>query len=260
MSHVEGRERSIQTLKKATHRSLVVVASKQDQTDKMSVAVQDYDALMEERFQYNWPADTHIKDNRDSMHQQGWCYVKMTGSINGQRVDGMGQIPFTYSASQYNPAWIKMTFGKNVIVDTPAGTVYRNENSQIYESGTFLNALNQPWKGLHCIDAVRREAVRKRLYFNTAYDSDSSKCTVQLSHESGSLEYLIDMNRDLIEMISFYDLQGQDLGQIHFEYLDADQTNGSGFDMPNIQKHRAEDVLTNHWLVELANNRMMRNE
>lgn len=263
LSQVEGRTRLIQTLKTATNRSLLVVASKQDQADQMSVAVQDYDALMEERFQYNWPADTHIQDNRDPIHRQGWCYVKMTGSVNGQRVDGEGQIPFIYSVSQYRPAWFKMAIGQNVFIDTPSGAVYMNEFDQrqsAYKSGTFLNALNQPWMGLHCIDTIRREAARKRLRFETVYDADPSKCTVRLFHESGSLTYLIDMNRDLIEMISFYDLNDNTVGQIRFEYLGADQVDESGFSVPNIRKYPAEDIFTDHWLVEVMSNRMIGDE
>lgn len=256
LSEVEGRQRSIQTLKVPTNRSLLVVASKQDQSDKMSVAIQDYDALMEERFQYNWPADTHIEDTRDEIHQQGWCYVRMTGSVNSQPVDGYGQIPFIYSISVSKPAWLKITVGDNMYVDTPSGAYsldMKTRDKSVYPSGTFLNALNQPWSGLHCIDTVRREAVRKGRFFETSCDSDSSKCVVRLIHESGSIEYLIDVQQDWIEAITYYDLNNKSAGHIYFEYMDSKQENVSGFNMPEVRSYRAEETLTDHWLIDLVN-------
>ena len=166
LAQVEGQSRAIQTLRRPTDRSLLVVASKQGQGDAIAVAIQDYDAMMEERFQYNWPEGTQIEDNRDSIHQYGWCYVRMTGSLHGQAVEGTGQIPFVYSVGMSRRPWMKVSIGQTLLIDTPSGAAYLNQQTGekvACQPGSFIELLNHPWSGLHCIDTVRRAAVKKRI-------------------------------------------------------------------------------------------------
>ena len=143
-----------------------------------------------------------------------------------------------------------------MIIDTPTGAVLTNADgrTEMYLPGTFMNALNQPWTGLHCIDTVRREAARKRIYFKTSCQTDDSSCTVTLSHNQGTLDYRINPEQDLIEEIAFHDINGNKVGEMKFEYLNPDQVDDREFRIPNYPKTQLLQPFGNHWLVDLANN------
>lgn len=255
ISRIEGLSPDMQTMKATTNKNLLVVAQRQDQTNTISLAIQNYDALMEEQFQYNWPANTLLDDQRDDIHRRGWCLFTMKGTLNGEPLSGVGQIPFVYDMSKNRPAWLQLHVGGLTIVDTPQGAVRVNTKTKSkisYPTGTFLKGLNTPWLGLHCIDTIRREAADKRVFFETACNSDVSKCTITLKQPLGDIIYRIDMNQDLIEKIEFTDLHENRIGEIRFEYLAPESAGLQDFRMPQIQDTGIRSTPQTHWLAELV--------
>ncbi|NIP24927.1 MAG: sigma-70 family RNA polymerase sigma factor [Phycisphaerae bacterium] len=240
----------------STTRDLLIAASKRKGTNNITFSVQHYDALMEERFQYNWPADSTVIDNRDSIHQQGWCYFTMKGTFKGREISGLGQIPFKYPASQTRPAWFALKIdGIIKLFDSGKNAVMNNANGSIvsYPAQTFLTGLNKSWMGLHCIDTVRRDAALSKIPFKTEMLADEALCKVSLLHPKGTIEYTIDLYKDLIEKISFLDESGNPCGDIILNYSVTAPTNLELFKKPALKKYSGSIKRERiHWLAELV--------
>jgi hypothetical protein len=237
-------------------RDLIIASSKQKGISNITFFLRDYDALMEERFQYNWPAESTVVDKRDNMHQQGWCYFTVKGNFKNREISGQGQIPFTYPASQTRPAWFNLKIDDIIeIYDGDKGAFIRNSNESVtsYPAQTFLTGLNKPWMGLHCIDTVRRDAALNRIPFKTEILSDRALCKVSLLHPEGTIEYTIDLYKDLIEKITFLDESGSPCGDIIFQYSVAAPANLELFKKPDLRKYtgsmKGERI---HWPAELV--------
>ncbi len=235
---------------------LLIAASKRKGTNNITFSVQHYDALMEERFQYNWPADSTVMDNRDSIHQQGWCYFTMKGTFKGLEISGLGQIPFKYPISQTRPAWFALKIdGIIKLFDSGKNAVMTNANGSIvsYPSQTFLTGLNKPWMGLHCIDTIRRDAALSKIPFKTEMLADKALCKVSLLHPKGTIEYTINLYKDLIEKISFLDESGNPCGDIILNYSVTVPTNLELFKKPVLEKYSGSIKRERiHWLAELV--------
>lgn len=237
-------------------RDLLIAASKQKGTNNITFSVQHYDALMEERFQYNWPAESTVIERRDSIHKQGWCYFTMKGNFKDREISGLGQVPFKYPVSQTRPAWFAIKIDDVVeLLDGGNNAVMKNSNGSIasYPAQTFLTGLNKPWMGLHCIDTVRRDAAVNKIAFKTELLSDEALCKVSLLHPKGTIEYTIDLYKDLIEKISFLDESGSPCGDIIFQYSVTVPTNLELFKKPVLKKYSGSIKRERiHWLAELV--------
>jgi len=237
-------------------RDLLIAASKQKGTNNITFSVQHYDALMEERFQYNWPAESTVIDRRDSIHQQGWCYFTMKGTFKDREISGLGQIPFKYPVSQTKPAWFAIKIDDVIeLFDGGNSAVMKNSNGPIasYPAQTFLTGLNKPWMGLHCIDTVRRDAALSRIAFKTELLSDEALCKVSLLHPKGTIEYTIDLYKDLIEKISFFDESASPCGDIIFQYSMTAPANLELFKKPVLKKSSSSIKRERiYWLAELV--------
>lgn len=221
----------------------------------LSYGARNYDALMEERFQYNWPAGTEFVDNRDTLHQQKWCRVNIEGRFHDKVIKGEGQLPFVYRTSLRRPAWIKLEIvNEMTLIDTPQGAaVLKADGVSMtrYPSGTFLCGLNKPWFGLHVIDTVRRDAAQFRIPFKTYPDVHGQTAVVSLSVPDGRIDYVIDLNADLIELIRFIDSENQPTGEIRFKYLEMDGSGAADFAPERLPygsgSNQSESI---HWLSE----------
>ena len=235
---------------------LLIAASKKKGTNNITFSVQHYDALMEERFQYNWPAESTVMDNRDSIHQHGWCYFTMKGTFKGREISGLGQIPFKYPLSQTRPAWFALKIDDTVVLfDRDERAILKNSSGSIssYPLQTFLTGLNKPWMGLHCIDTVRRDAALSKIGFRTEMLSDEVLCKVSLRHPKGTIEYTIDLYKDLIEKISFLDESGSPCGDITLQYSVTAPANLELFKKPVLKKYSGSIKRERiHWLAELV--------
>jgi hypothetical protein len=191
--------------------------------------------LEEEYFRYNLPAGAGVVDERDEMHRRGWTYFRIRGEINGREVLGAGRIPFVYGASERYSPWLRLKVGEREIVDDS------------------FRGLGRPWMGLHTIDTVRRDAADEKVWFETEYDSSSGKAEVKLSSEEGEMVYTIDMERDVIEKVTFSRKEND--GELRFEYLQDIDEAGNEFVRPHNRRayvreeQKGPGIL---WLVRLA--------
>jgi len=209
-----------------------VVVVKQDQNGSHSQITHLRDISDEEYFRYRWPAGSKVVDNRDAMHKRGWTYFKITGRIDGKEVKGTGRIPFVYATSRIHWPWLVLKVGGHTV-------------SKIGFAG-----IGRPWMGLHTIDTVRRDAAKERIWFATKYNKRSGKAEVVLKPEDGQIVYAIDMEKDVIESITF---SGETEGQLQFDYLQEIDDVGSEFAEPSRETQnleRSEGIL---WLLELIN-------
>ncbi|MBN1360837.1 MAG: sigma-70 family RNA polymerase sigma factor [Sedimentisphaerales bacterium] len=213
----------------------------------------------------NWHADAVRVDERDAMHKRGWTYLRLSGRIGNRAITGTGRIPFFYALAQGHPAWLRLRIGDDPeLVDCSDGAWTCSANGNpiaTYPSGTFLEGLARPWMGMHTLDTVRRDAVRRRIRFTTAPLDDQARATVTLRPEGlqlTSLTYTIDTETDVIERIEF-EINYQPAGEMVFTWLQdipgveqdfpAPQAPSA---LPTVQKQTLEAL----WLILLAQNEL----
>ncbi len=113
---------------------------------------------------------------------------------------------------------------------------------------------SRPWMGLHTIDTVRRDAAEEKVWFETEYDSSNGKAEVKLSSEEGEMIYMIDMERDVIERITFSREESD--GELRFDYLQDIGEAGNEFVRPRNrkvygrEKKKGLGILWRVWLAE----------
>jgi RNA polymerase sigma-70 factor (ECF subfamily) len=212
---------------------LLVIARRggEENGDRLRI-IQHYNVLDEEYFRYKWPVGASDDDKRDAMHKRGWTYFKITGQIKGKEVRGRGRIPFVYAASRRHWPWVTLKVGASSV----------NQAS--------FAGLSRPWMGLHTIDTVRRDAAQKRIWFETKYDKSSGKAQVVLKSKDGNIVYTIDMEKDVIESITFSGDRG---GQLQFDYIQDIDSIGSEFAEPSSQARLTQRSKGISWLLELIN-------
>ncbi len=185
-----------------------------------------YNTVGPAHFQYDWPADVPIIDDRDAMHKRGWTYFRIAGKVNGRQISGRGRIPFVYEASKEHPAWMSLSIGGDLeIIDGHRGAYVRRGDGTLiaaHRPGAFFKGLARPWMGMHAADVVRRDAVEQRVMFESEYAPNETDVIVRLYHDdqvgSADLDYTIDMENDLIREIGFV-VNDQAKGSLMFSYL-----------------------------------------
>jgi RNA polymerase sigma-70 factor (ECF subfamily) len=207
---------------RAKGKGLLVISSR-NKDNSEPWAMRNSNVLDEDYFQSDWPITARVIDNRDAMHKRGWTYFRVDGQVNGQKVSGMGRIPFVYATSaQYSP-WLKLRIGSMTIVDTKdEAYVYSLPSDKFvkYQSGSFFKGLARPWLGLHTIDTVRRDAAGERVQFETKHTPGNPHVQVELVYEGLRIIYNIDLETDVIDEITFSTDQG-DKGNLKFSYIQA---------------------------------------
>jgi len=220
-----------------------------------------YNTVGTERFQFDWPADIPIVDDRDPMHKRGWTYFIINGTVGEQEIAGRGCIPFVYNASKEHPAWLNLKIGEELeITDCSRGAYLRQGDQTIaaYQPGTFFKGLARPWMGMHTANIVRRDAAEQQIWFQSEWAQNETDVFVAISHEgqqdSTDLIYTIDMENDLIKTITF-DLNGRARGSLIFSYLqDIDQL-ANQFAEPAISAGSQPPIQQSpgiRWLIYLA--------
>ncbi len=218
--------------------------------------VRHYNVLDEDYFRCDWPSGSKMIDQRDSLHKQGWAYFKIEGELAGRKVSGAGRIPFTYEAGKKHKPWLKLEVEDyNTFLDFPGGAGICDADGKVtavYPAGSFFKGLARPWMGLHTIDTIRRDAAGRRLRFETKINSKSDKSKVTVITEKGKIIYTIDMQRDVIDKVTFDLDEAQ--GQLRFSYL-SDIAQGD-YGSSVIKKHRYSAPLGRSegllWLLHLT--------
>ena len=219
---VEGSKNNIKHIT-PRGKGLLVVAARDENADNELWVTRHSNVLEEDYFQSNWPATTKTFDNRDEMHKRGWTYFRVAGQVNGRNVTGTGRIPFVnLTSKQYGP-WLKLQVGSLSIVDTYNEAYVSQRSStelKTYKGGSFFKGLCRPWMGLHTIDTIRRDAAEQRIWFETRYIQDNQFAEVELNHEGTRIVYKIDMEKDIVDEITFSTDQGN-TGNLKFSYLES---------------------------------------
>jgi len=160
------------------------------------------------------------------MHRRGWTYFRVMGEINGEEVSGEGRIPFVYAACKQHHPWLRLQLAESLkIVDSVAGACVYDAGERVlttYPAGSFFKGLARPWMGLHTIDLLRRDAAQQRLRFETKHTPSSAKTQVILTEQPRRLIYTINLERDVIEKITFLVNDGQSWNrqaELGFSYL-----------------------------------------
>ena len=257
ISNVEASTADIQHIS-ASGKGLLIIASRSGPRDnEQPWSIRNSNVLDEDYFQPNFPANTGSVDNRDQMHKRGWAYFTITGRLNNQPVSGTGRIPFVYQASTENSPWLKLQVGDISIVDTAEQAFVSNsaDKSQLkYKSGSFFVGLSRPWMGLHTLDTIRRDAAERKIRFQTNRTQDEKFVEVTLFCDNMKLVYKIDMDKDVVDEITFASDKG-DIGSLKFNYLQSAEKAGGQFEAPSGQTSRsavsrAAPGLS--WLTQLA--------
>ena len=233
LSLVEGKSDRMKYIPSYNNGLLVVV--NQGQNNNHSQLTLHYDVSDEEYFRYKWPAGARVVDKRDAMHKRGWTYFTITGQINGKEVYGRGRIPFVYAVSLGHWPWLELKVGGRIV----------------NEAG--FAGIGRPWMGLHTIDTVRRDAAQERIWFETRHNKSTGKAQVILKPEGAQIVYTIDMEKDVIESITF---SGDTGGQLQFDYFQEIEGMGSEFAEPRERRYgvvgkNSKGIL---WLTDLASN------
>ncbi|MHC4109800.1 MAG: RNA polymerase sigma factor [Planctomycetota bacterium] len=235
LSQVEGKREEMRYVPQRAGGLLVVL--KQDQNGSHSQITHRRDISDEEYFRYRWPAGAKVVDKRDAMHKRGWTYFKITGQINGKEVQGRGRIPFVSATSKRHWPWVVLKVGGNIV----------NEVSFV--------GLSRPWMGLHTIDMVRRDAAQKRIWFETRYNKHNGMAEVVLKPKDGLIVYTIDMEKDVIEQITFSTNDGRE-SELVFSYLQEIDNIGNEFAEPGRKASIRERVEGMLWLLRLAEGKL----
>jgi len=260
ISRVEGRQADMERII-SKKKGLLVISKRNDEYgDRIWRTDRHFNVLDEEYFQFDWPQNARIIDNRDQMHQRGWTYFKITGQLNGEQVSGTGRIPFVYAAREQAGPWLKLQLGNGTkIVDSTSGACVFDASGKAvaaYKAGSFFKGLGRPWMGLHTIDTVRRDAAENQVRFETRQLPDEAKAEVVLTQEQARLVYTVDMKTDVIEKIRFSADNGVE-GELEFSYLQNIDNPGSEFVSPRVGSYRKpqQNPPGMLWLVKLINNR-----
>jgi RNA polymerase sigma factor (sigma-70 family) len=239
VSTVEGQNNEMKYVSGKGHGLLVITRSGGEENGNQFRIVQHNNVMDEEYFRYKWPPEAVEVDNRDMMHKRGWTYFKITGQIDGKEVVGRGRIPFVCATSQRHWPWVVLKVGDNIV------------------NQACFAGLSRPWMGLHTIDTVRRDAVREWVWFETRYTSDEVKVEVLVTYRQVKLLYTINMEKDVIEKITFL-VEDDHRGELSFIYLQEIDNIGSEFAEPRRQSDRGPQregpgLL---WLVRLIESQM----
>jgi len=260
ISKVEGRQADMECVSSKGKGLLVISKRSSEHGDRIWKTDRHFNVLEEEYFQFNWPQNARIVDNRDQMHKRGWTYFRIAGRINGQQVSGTGRMPFVYAASAQSGPWLDLQLanGKRFKDSGACACVFDASGKAlaIYKGGSFFKGLGRSWMGLHTIDTVRRDAAEKQVWFETRQLLGGDKTEVILTQEQTRLVYTIDMESDVIEKITFSAGNSVE-GELEFSYLQNIDDVGNEFTSPRIESYRKPQQSPPGmlWLVKLINNR-----
>jgi RNA polymerase sigma-70 factor (ECF subfamily) len=239
VSTVEGQNNEMKYVSGKGHGLLVITRRGGEENSNQFRIVQHNNVLDEEYYRYKWPPEAIEVDNRDTMHKRGWTYFEITGQVDDKHVRGRGRIPFVYATSESHWPWVELKVAESIA-----------------DEACFAG-LGRPWMGLHTIDTVRRDAAREWLWFETRYNPDTAKVEVLVTCKQVKLLYTIDMEKDVIEKITFL-VKDDRRGELRFFYLQEMDNIGSEFAEPRTESDRRPHLEGPGllWLMRLIESKM----
>jgi len=178
-------------------------------------------------FQHTTAAGTNVIDLRDEMHKRGWTNFRVTGNIGGERILGVGQVPFLDKYIQEHGPGIHLQAGGRIVEQAS------------------LRGLMRPWEGVHTIDTIRCDALRAGLEIEQPQKVKGGKVKISIKGNKRTLVYTVDMERDVIERIEFLNQKGVKEGEMTFTYAEDLRLNST---RPSESAQIGEGMK---WLMEL---------
>ena len=225
---VQGRAADVELTRNRTSGLLVICRQEGGRPGQIWRIDRHLNVLDEEYFHFSWPETMRVIDERDVMHERGWTYFRISGTVGDRTVSGTGRLPFVYASAQEHSPWLRIEASDGrTFVDTPRGAEIRDRDGRVverFEGGRFFKGLPRPWMGLHCIDTVRRDAAESRLRFETAARNDGNAVNVTVYTDDMTLVYTVDMETDVIETIELFagaPAESNRIGRLDFTYLQA---------------------------------------
>ncbi len=176
--------------------------------------------LQEDYFQPDWPVGVQLIDERDAMRQQGWTFVRVTGSLHDKVIQGWACVPFTYEAWQHRRPWIRLQVGQDLeLCDTRTGASLHQSTPARWvrlPAGSFLLGLNRPWMGLHCLDDLARLAQDEQLPYEVITLAQD-QVEVRMTLAAVTLHFDVDLKEDLIQRIRWTQ-NSQTVGELRFAF------------------------------------------
>lgn len=133
-------------------------------------------------------------------------------------------------------------------MDTAAGSEWIGDDGRVerFPNGQFFEGLMRPWKGLHAIDTIRRDAALRGID-STIHRVDEDRVTVTMGRGDLEIHYTVSLNRDWIESIT---LQRENRkGTLVFSYPAA--TSGSHTEPVLVPSTYHYDQPGDWWLAKL---------
>ncbi len=258
LAQVEGVRNDIQPVSAKKGRGLLTVVERKTEEAVTDApwTISSSNVLDADYFRSDWPTDARIVDNRDAMHQRGWTYFRIRGTVAGRKVTGAGMMPFVYATSKQHRPWLRLTVGDLVLVDGGSIATLQTAQGQLpfkYRQGCFFSGLSRPWMGLHAVDTVRRDAAEQRARFETQLTANGREARIAVTSGTTKLLYTIDIEADLVRRIDFT-VADVPAGSLEFEYLPDTNVSSSEFTAPATRNQRVTlqkdgSIL---WLVALA--------
>jgi RNA polymerase sigma-70 factor (ECF subfamily) len=222
----------------------------------------EYDTLDAEFFEYGWPEETKVVDQRDTMHKRGWTYFRVAGRIGDRTISGQGRMPFVYATHEEYYPWLRLEVADGLsIVDGCYGAYLVDGSGAAvarYPAGSFFRGLGRPWTGIRAYDTVRRDAAEKRIEFEYERIAEGGWVTLRRddNYSHARINYFIDMEKDVIENIGFSISGGPEPveGTLEFTYLDDISQVGGEFVEPGPidSELPAKSSIGVFWLLRLA--------
>ena len=203
----------------ATGAGLWVTVKEPGQDGGQVLAGYNPNLIKEEQWQNPWPGAAGVVDLRDEAHQRGWTSFRIAGQINGQDVSGQGRMPLVAAYMESFSPWIKWNVGGKVQMGSVVFDYLgrqKLEHGGTSQAGGFAG-LSRPWRGLHTVDTIRRDAAERRIPFKSRLISEK-EVEIELDGADGRVVYTVDLPADLIRSITFLNEQGQEQGQLVFDY------------------------------------------
>lgn len=223
---VQGRPADVDLTRNRTTGLLVICRQEGGRPGQIWRIDRHLNVLDEEYFHFSWPETMRVIDERDAMHERGWTYFQISGTIGDRTVSGTGRLPFVYASAQEHSPWLRIEAGDGrTFVDTPQGAEIRDRDGRVlarFEGGSFFKGLPRPWMGLHCIDTIRRDAAACRLRFETVAHNNGTAVNVTVHADDATLVYAVDMETDVIETIELFagaPAESNRIGRLNFTCL-----------------------------------------
>ncbi len=199
----------------------------------------DFDPTDEEYFLRPWPDGWRQVDRRDLIHQQGWCWFTITGTLAGQELYGSGRLPLVPIQYEQHPPTLSLSLGNH-------------QSLHDLSDHAFYQGLSRPWCGLHSIDTIRRDAARLQLPFTLREGHRRTWMTVTITDSPYHYEYQVDMHADLLRKITCWKQEVQ-IGTLTLEYYVTKPSHA----IPDIPHRRPiqspQQGPSCWWLTALAN-------